>query len=94
MFVLTITGRFKKDLKTIKKRSLKSHELIFDFLSKLKENGAAGIDKKYLPHKLSGEYEGDWEAHIKPDLLIIWFEIINDNEILLLRAGSHSDLFD
>jgi mRNA interferase YafQ len=93
MFVLTITGQFKKDLKTIKKRSLKSHQLVFDFLSELKITGAAGIDKKYLPHKLTGNYKDDWEAHIKPDLLIIWFEITHNNEILLLRAGSHSDLF-
>ncbi len=93
MFVLTITGQFKKDLKAIKKRSSKNHQLVFDFLSELKVKGATGINKKYLPHKLSGIYKDDWEAHIKPDLLIIWFEITNDNEILLLRAGSHSDLF-
>jgi len=93
MFDLTITNQFKKDLKAIKKRSLKNHELIFDFLSELKENGAAGLERKYLPHKLSGTYKDNWEAHVKPDLLIIWFEIINEKEILLLRAGSHSDLF-
>ncbi|MGN6398269.1 MAG: type II toxin-antitoxin system RelE/ParE family toxin [Mucilaginibacter sp.] len=88
-----MTGQFKKDLKAIKKRSHKNHELIFSFLSELKENGAAGLDKKYLAHKLSGNYNDNWEAHVKPDLLIIWFEINRENEILLLRAGSHSDLF-
>jgi len=59
----------------------------------LAKSGSVGLDKKYLAHKLSGKYKGDWEAHIKPDVLIIWFEITNDNEILLLRTGSHSDLF-
>jgi mRNA interferase YafQ len=93
MFNLKITTQFKKDLKTLKKRSSKDHVLVFDFLSRLKEAGAAGLDKKYLPHKLSGNYKNDWEAHVKPDLLIIWFEITKENEILLLRAGSHSDLF-
>jgi mRNA interferase YafQ len=93
MFTLKITSQFKKDLKTLKKRSSKNYTLIFDFLSQLKEDGAAGLDRKYLPHKLSGNYKNDWEAHIRPDLLVIWFEIINDKEILLLRAGSHSDLF-
>jgi mRNA interferase YafQ len=67
--------------------------LITDFLTLLEQNGALGIERKYHPHKLSGKYKDSWEAHIKPDLLIIWFEIINDNEILLLRDGSHSDLF-
>jgi mRNA interferase YafQ len=93
MFTLKITSQFKKDLRTIKKRSSKNYVLIFDFLSELKETGAAGLDRKYLPHKLSGSYKNDWEAHIKPNLLIIWFEITADKEILLLRAGSHSDLF-
>jgi len=59
----------------------------------LEKDGAAGIDKKYHPHKLSGNYKDNWEAHIKPDVLIIWFEITNENEIILVRAGSHSDLF-
>ena len=49
--------------------------------------------KKYIAHKLSGKYSNDWEAHIRPDLLIIWFEITSEQEILLLRVGSHSDLF-
>ena len=67
MFTLKITTQFKKDLKTLKKRSSKSYTLIFDFLSELKEDGAAGLDRKYLPHKLSGNYKNDWEAHIRPD---------------------------
>jgi len=93
MFTLKPTSQFKKDLKLIKKRSVKNAELVIAFLNELVINGAAGLDKKYLPHKLSGKYKGDWEAHIKPDILIIWFEITDDNEILLLRTGSHSDLF-
>ncbi len=44
MFVLTITGQFKKDLKAIKKRSSKNHQLVFDFLSELKVKGATGIN--------------------------------------------------
>ena len=93
MFTLLPTNQFDKDLKKLKKRSFKNEGLIADFLTLLEQNGALGIERKYHPHKLSGNYKDSWEAHIKPDLLIIWFEIINDNEILLLRAGSHSDLF-
>lgn len=53
----------------------------------------AAFKKKHLAYKLTGNYKGNWEAHIKPDLLIIWFEITEDNEIILLRLGTHSDLF-
>lgn len=93
MFNLKPTNQFKKDAKKIIKRSMKNFDLIEDFLGQLKIGGAFGIDKRYLPHKLRGNYAGNWEAHIKPDLLIIWFEITAENEITLLRIGSHSDLF-
>ncbi len=62
-------------------------------MSKLETSGVAGIDKKHKPHKLSGNYKDNWEAHIKPDMLIIWFEVTQENEIVLVRAGSHADLF-
>jgi mRNA interferase YafQ len=93
MFSLKPTNQFKKDVKAVKKRSVKNADLVRDFLEKLEENGVAGIDKKHRPHKLGGEFEDDWEAHIKPDLLIIWFEITAEKEITLIRLGSHADLF-
>jgi len=93
MFTLIPTKQFEKDVKILKKRSDKNATLITNFLVELQKNGAIGIDKKYRPHKLSGNYKDNWEAHIKADLLIIWFEITQNNEIILLRTGSHSDLF-
>lgn len=32
-------------------------------------------------------------CHIKGVLLIIWLEVTIDNEIILVRVGSHADLF-
>ncbi|MDN3585872.1 type II toxin-antitoxin system YafQ family toxin [Pedobacter aquatilis] len=93
MFTLRPTNQFKKDAKKVIKRASKNLELIENFLVKLQFSGAAGIEKKYFPHKLTGNYKDNWEAHIKPDLLIIWFDITNENEIILLRLGTHSDLF-
>lgn len=93
MFTLKPTNQFKKDAKRVIKRASKNLELIEHFLEKLKASGASGIEKKYFPHKLTGNYNNNWEAHIKPDLLIIWFEITSENDIILLRIGTHSDLF-
>jgi mRNA interferase YafQ len=93
MFILKPTNQFKKDAKKVIKRASKNLGLIEDFLEKLQDKGASGIEKKYRPHKLAGNYKGNWEAHINPDLLIIWFEITEENEIVLLRLGTHSDLF-
>ncbi len=45
------------------------------------------------PHKLSGNFKNTMECHIKPDLLLIWFEISKDKEINIVRVGSHSELF-
>jgi mRNA interferase YafQ len=93
MYTLSFTNRFEKDLMLIKKRSLKDLNLISSFLkTELIVKGAEGLPKKYRAHKLSGNYKDNWECHIKGDLLIIWLEITSENEILV-RAGSHTDLF-
>jgi mRNA interferase YafQ len=94
MYALSFTNKFEKDLKLIKKRSLKDFSLIHDFLkNELAIKGAEGLPSKFQAHKLSGNYKDNWECHIKGDLLIIWIEITVENEIILVRAGSHSDLF-
>lgn len=93
MFTLKPTNQFKRDAKKVIKRASKNFEVIENFFEKLKANGANCIEKKYLAHKLTGNYKNNWEVHIKPDLLIIWFEITEENEIILLRLGTHSDLF-
>lgn len=57
----------------------------------LEENGT--LPSAFRPHKLSGNYSDYWEAHIKPDWLIIWKYLADKHEIWLTRTGSHSDLF-
>jgi mRNA interferase YafQ len=79
--------------KGVKKALCQKRNINIGFFDKLEKDGAVGIEIKYRPHKLSGNYKDNWEAHIKADLLIIWFEITENDEIILLRTGSHSDLF-
>ena len=66
-------------------------ELIKNVILQLGEKGT--LSKTNNPHKLSGDYSTYWEAHIKPDWLIIWKPIIHEQEIWLVRTGTHSDLF-
>ncbi len=47
---------------------------------------------QYRAHKLRGEYEGYWECHIEHDWLLIYE--ISDEEVFLVRTGTHSDLFE
>jgi mRNA interferase YafQ len=92
MYQLIPTTKFKKDLKKVK-RNLNDYKITSQLLHILEVSGIDGIPVKMKPHKLKGEYIGDWECHIKPDLLIIWFQIESPKIIKLIRVGSHSDLF-
>lgn len=94
MFSLSYTSQFEKDLKLIKKRSVKDLNLCLNFLkNELRYTGVGGLPRKYKAHKLTGNYKEHWECHIKPNLLIIWIEVTDNMEIKLIRIGTHSDLF-
>lgn len=51
------------------------------------------LSEKFKPHKLSGNYQDYWEAHIKSDWLILWKIYPEEKEIWLTRTGTHADLF-
>lgn len=93
MYRLINTSKFKKDLKRVHKRSSLDFKEVAIVLHLLQEKGVSGIPAQMNPHKLKGKYKGDWECQIKPDLLIIWFQIETPKTIKLIRIGSHSDLF-
>jgi len=93
MYQIVYTGKFKKDLKRIGRRNIQDSFLVEGIVKILKEKGVEGVPRKMRPHKLKGNYENNWECHIKPDLLIIWLQIENPKTIKLVRIGSHSDLF-
>ncbi|MMZ71604.1 mRNA interferase YafQ [compost metagenome] len=66
-------------------------ELIKNVILQFEEKGT--LPKTNKPHKLSGDYSSYWEAHIKPDWLIIWKVFDEEKEIWLTRTGTHSDLY-
>ncbi len=91
-YVLLYSTRFKKDYKKFVHQPEKL-EAIKNTLKMLFQNGFAAIPPTMRPHKLSGNYKGCWECHILPDLLLIWEQYEVEKEILLIRVGSHSELF-
>lgn len=93
MYSIVTSSKFLKDLKLLRKRSLKDFKLLQEVISVLAEKGVKGLDKKHLPHKLAGKYTGFWECHVKPDLLLIWKENDSIYLIQLARTGTHSDIF-
>lgn len=93
MFEIVTSTKFLKDLKLLKKRSVNDFHALQQLITVLAEKGHYGLEKKHRPHKLSGEYKGYWECHVKPDLLLIWDENEQINLLELVRTGTHSDLF-
>jgi mRNA interferase YafQ len=86
---ITQRKQFRNDLKRQKRRG-KDLEDIITVVELLAETGT--LPSAYRPHKLSGEWKGVWECHIEPDWLLIYD--ITDAEVLLIRTGTHSDLFE
>ena len=90
MYSIRYSKQFKKDFKR--------HRHDKPALSEMKSVIAciASGDKlpaKHRNHRLSGEFRHYMECHIRPDLLLV-YEIRNEELLLLLlRLGSHSELF-
>jgi mRNA interferase YafQ len=80
--------RFRDDLKRQMRRGKDIDDLIA-VVELLAEQGA--VPSAYHPHRLSGEWRGVWECHIEPDWLLIY--TVTDEEVLLIRTGTHADLF-
>jgi mRNA interferase YafQ len=81
--------QFRNDVKQQKRRGKDVEELIAA-IELLAEEGS--LPAAYRPHKLSGEWRGVWECHVEPDWLLIY--AVTDKESLLIRTGTHADLFD
>ena len=82
------TNRFKKDVKKMKKRG-KSFDVFKQVIQQLAQSEP--LDEKFRDHKLIGNYVGTRECHIEPDWLLIYE--VHDEELILIRTGTHSDLF-
>ena len=84
------TKRFDKDLKRCQKRGLPIEKLR-QAIKLLVANGF--LPSIYRPHKLSGNHDGEWEAHIAPDWLLTWYQNDRELTLLMLSTGTHSDMF-
>lgn len=52
MYEIGYSGKFKKDLSTIKKRSVDNFEELREFIKELQKTGYQGVKPKHKPHKL------------------------------------------
>ncbi|MFB6212894.1 MAG: type II toxin-antitoxin system YafQ family toxin [Candidatus Magasanikbacteria bacterium] len=91
MRIVKRTRKFREDVERLKKRGrdLSSLKSVIEKLYKGKKLEFS----RYKPHKLLGKYKDCWECHIKNDWLLVWFRD-EDSNLVLVRTGSHSDLFE
>jgi mRNA interferase YafQ len=83
------TSQFRRDVRQMLRRGKD--------MARLKEALAAlacgeALALKYRDHVLVGQYKGTKECRLEPDWLLIYE--LTDGEVILVRTGSHSDLFE
>jgi len=86
--IIQTTTQFKRDYKRQVKRG-KDMTVIKKMVIRLAQGES--LELKYRDHPLIGGYQGAHECHLEPDWLLI-YELTHE-ELILIRTGSHSDLF-
>jgi len=90
MLTIRYQSRFKKDYKLAVKRRLELDRFA-DVVEQLKNQEP--LPDACRDHSLVGDYSGCRECHITPDWLLV-YDIDEDNdELILVRMGTHADLF-
>lgn len=89
MKILRFSSQYKKDAKRFRNQP-KKMEKVVEILVMLRDE--IPIPPEYSPHMLKGDYKGCMECHIEGDFLLIWIDE-TENQIGVLRLGSHSELF-
>lgn len=87
---IVITSKCKKDIIRANEQG-KDINLLFDIINQLSDGKT--LDPKYKDHKLSGKYIGKRECHIQNDFLLIYQILEKEIILLIVRVGTHSDLF-
>lgn len=88
MLNVVFKSRFKKDLKKLRSAARDENELLA-VISVL--SNEQPLQEKLRDHALMGNYGGCRECHIRPDWLLIYQT--TETDLLLVRTGSHSELF-
>ncbi len=91
MLKIRVEGGFQKDVKRLAKSGSKDMAKLKEVIKKLE--GEEKLAQNYRPHLLSGNWRDHMECHIEPDWLLIYRIDQVYQELILVRTGSHADLF-
>ena len=90
MLKISFTNQYLKDLELMKRRNLPKSEL--DAVVKLLSEEQP-LPHRHKDHALKGRYVGYRECHIRPDWLLMYKKDKQFLMLVLIRTGTHSDLF-
>ncbi len=79
---------YKKDFKKLIKNGFDDSVLNEVILTLRKKEP---LDLQFKDHALKGKWKPFRECHIKADILLVY--LVKDDELILVRLGSHSELF-
>jgi len=85
---ITYTSQFKRDYK--KRSRDQGLDALIEHTVELLAAGKP-LEARLRDHPLKGGYAGCRECHLKPDLLLVYVQ--TDDELRLIRLGSHGELF-
>jgi mRNA interferase YafQ len=88
MRTIRYLGQFKKDYRLMDKRGMDMKKLR-TVIEKLVNE--VELEAHYKDHPLRGKFAGARDCHITPNWILIYAVI--ENELRLIRTGTHSDLF-
>jgi len=90
MLKISFANQYLKDLEVMQRRNLPKSELdgVIKLLSEEKP-----LLPKHKDHPLKGAFKGYRECHILPDWLLIYKKDKQMLTLVLIRTGTHSDLF-
>ena len=85
---LRTTTAFEKDLRRVEKqgKNLDKMEAIVDQLQSQKP-----LPARCRVHPLRGNWAGHWDCHVESDWILLYK--LTDTALILVRTGSHADLF-
>lgn len=87
-YAIRRTKRFKNDVKRLQ-RSGKSVEKLLLLINKIARGEE--LPKSCRDHQLKGILKDKRDCHVEDDWILLYS--IDDNEVILYRTGSHSQLF-
>jgi mRNA interferase YafQ len=86
------TQRFKRDIKALLKKHYRP-EILKNAITALMDQDQSLLRTKYRDHALTGEWTGYREIHCSGDWLIIYRINKAELQLVLVRSGSHDELF-